>query len=88
MAKTIKKKTSFGTAGVNHFSPAPKDGWPKAINVHLSFEEALKLHLGLGQILQHINTYNRSTKAGRKAAVNLCVYTDVRQVTINEGKLK
>lgn len=88
MAKTIKKKTSFGTAAVNHFSPTPKDGWPKAINVHLSFEDALKLHLGLGQILQHINTYNRSTRAGRNAAVNLCIYTDVKQVTINEGKLK
>ena len=88
MAKTIKKKTSFGTAGVDHFSPARKDSWPKAINVHLNFEEALKLHLGLGQILQHINTYNRSTKAGRNAAVNLCIYTHVEQITINEGKLK
>jgi len=88
MAKNIKKKASFGTASVDHFSPAPTDGWPKAINVHLSFEEALKLHLGLGQILQHINTYNRATRAGRNAAVNLCVYTDVKRITINEGRLR
>lgn len=88
MAREIKRKKSFGTANVSHFSPKVKDGWPKAINVHLSFEEALKLHLGLGQILGHLNTYNRSTKAGRQAAVNLCLYTNVKQITINEGKVK
>ena len=30
------------------FSPAKQDEWPKAINITLSFEEALNLHLGLG----------------------------------------
>lgn len=80
----IKKKETFGTVKVSRFSP--KIASPKAINVYLSFEEALKLHLGLLQILGELNTYNRSTKAGKEAGVNLCVYTDLSSITINHGK--
>lgn len=85
MAKTIKTKASFGTVGVDHFSPPLSSEVPKAININVSFEESLKLHLGLGQILGQLNSYNRNTKEGRKTCVNLCVFTDVHQITINEG---
>ncbi len=84
----VKKKGSFGSVSIDHFSPEPTTDWPKGINVVLSFEEALKLHLGLGQILGHLNAYNRNYKEGRDAAVNLCVFTDVRQVTITEDKVR
>jgi hypothetical protein len=52
MASNLKRKTTFGTSHVDHFSPALPEATPKAINVHLSFEEALKLHLSLGQLLR------------------------------------
>lgn len=88
MAKKIKKKSSFGTVDVNHFSPSKKEGWPTAINITLSFEEALKLHLGIGQALARLNEYNRATKDGRESAVNLCVFTDQAAITVNEGRAK
>lgn len=88
MGKEIKRKKSFGTVAVDRFSPAVAEAWPKAINIHLEFEEALKLHLGLGQILGRLNEYNRSTREGRQVSVNLCLFTDVNQITINEGRLK
>lgn len=88
MPSEIKTKASFGTVKVDHFSPPRGEDWPKAINVVLSFEEALKLHLGLGQILGKLNSYNRNTKAGRDSAVNLCVFTDVSSITINEARVK
>jgi len=85
----IKTKTSFGTVAIDNFSPQQTDAWPPAINVTISFEEALKLHLGLGQILGKLNTYSRSTKAGRNAGVNLCIFTaGTPQITINEGRVK
>ena len=87
MAGEVKRKKSFGTVAVDHLSPKMPEGMPRAINVHIGFEEALKLHLGLGQILGHLNAYNRSTSAGKNASVNLCLYTDGHQITINEGKL-
>jgi hypothetical protein len=88
MAKEIKRKASFGTVNVNSVSPAPSEGWAKAMNINISFEDALKLHLGLGQILGHLNGYNRSTKEGRSACVNLCYFPHDKAITINEGKLK
>jgi methionine-rich copper-binding protein CopC len=84
----IKTKQSFGGAYISHISPAVTEQIPKSMNVHLSFEEALKLHFSLGQLLGKINSYNRSTKAGRRAAANICIYPHKLRITLNEGKLK
>lgn len=88
MAKeAIKTKKSFGTATVDHFSPARQETWPKAINIHLSFEEAVRLHLGLQHALLELNNVNRATTAGCRTAVNLCVHTEARRVTIDAGRI-
>jgi len=88
MPKEIKKKASFGSVRVSHFSPPLGDGLPKALNITISFEEALKLQLGLVQILGQLNSYNRATIAGRRSAVNLCVYPEKGRITINEGQIR
>jgi hypothetical protein len=62
--------------------------FPKEMNVHLTFEEGLKLYFSLGQLLGKLNTYKRSTKAGRRAAANLCIYPHKLRITVNEGRLK
>lgn len=87
-ATPIRQKETFGGANIDHFSPALPEGTPKAINMTLSFEDALKLHLSLGQILGKLNSYDRSTKAGRRSAVNLCVYTQVQRMVVVEGKVR
>ena len=87
MGKKIKSKKSFGTVGIDHFSPALPTNTPAAINVILSFEEALKLHLGLGQLLGTLNSYNRATTGGKKSAVNLCMWSNSKRITINEGTI-
>lgn len=88
MPNDIPTKQSFGSVSINRFSPSKEDEWPKAINVHISFEEALRLHLGLGQLLGKLNSYDRSTKKGRDSAVNLCLFTEKKRITINEGSVK
>ena len=85
---SVKRKSTFGTSHVDHFSPALPEATPKAINVTLSFEEALKLHLSLGQLLGHLNGYNRSTSDGKRMAVNLCVYTKQQTIAVVEGKIR
>lgn len=87
MTLQAKKKRSYGGCTISHFSPAKADGWPKAINIVLGFEEALKLQLALQARLMEINSLNRSTKEGKTAGVNLCVYTDGR-LTVNPGKAR
>jgi hypothetical protein len=88
MPGQLRKKQSYGGCTIDHLSPAKTDSWPKAINVVLSFEEALKLHLSLQARLMDINSLNRSTREGKAAAVNLCVYTDVNRITVNADKVK
>lgn len=87
-AKTQKKKSSYGGCTIDHFSPPLKPEWPKAINIVLSFEEAMKLSLSLQHRLLDINGLNRSTKDGKAAAVNLCVYTQTGRITVNADKTK
>src|SRR5688500_20403097 len=84
----IKTKQSFGGVSIAHVSPPVGEHVPQAMNVHLTFEEALKLHFSLGQLLGKLNSYNRSTKAGRRAAANLCIYPQKGRITVNEGKLR
>src|SRR4051812_41854557 len=84
----ITTKKSFGGVTIAHISPPVDQVAPKAMNVHLSFEEALKLHFGLGQLLGRINSYNRSTSAGRRAAANVCIYPHKLRITLNEGRLR
>jgi len=84
----IKTKQTFGSVTLAHMSPPVPADAPTAYNIHLSFEEALKLHLGLGQLLGKLNGYNRNTTAGKRSAVNLCLFPHKRRITLNEGKLK
>ena len=87
MSQLVTKKT-FGGANIAHISPSPSRDVPRAMNVVLSFEDALKLHLSLGQLLAKLNSYNRSSRAGRRTAANLCVYPHKLRVTVNEGRLR
>src|SRR5437764_12952196 len=84
----IKTKTSFGGVRIAHFSPPVAAETPKAMNVHLTFEEGLKLYFSLGQLLGKLNSYKRSTKVGRRPAANLSIYPHKARITVTEGKLR
>lgn len=88
MGSGAKRKKTYGSCTIDHFSPPLPEGTPKAINVIVGFEEALKLHLSLGQVLGHLNGYNRSTTEGKRAAVNLCVRIDKQRIAVLEDKLR
>ena len=60
----------------------------KTLNVLIRFEEALKLNLALDECVRRINLYKRSTKEGKKAAVNLVIHANTHRVTVGEyGKI-
>lgn len=86
--KGLRRKDTFGGANIDHFSPPVNDDTPKSQNFVLSFEEALKLHLSLGQALAHLNGYDRSTTAGRRTAVNICLHTRSERIVVTEYKIK
>ncbi len=86
--KPAKVKKSYGTCSVDHLSPAADGGWPKAINIVMAFEEAMKLHLALQASLLDINRLNRSTREGKMAAVNLCLHVGANRITVNADKVR
>jgi len=59
----------------------------KVLNIILPFEEALKLNLAIHEGVSKLNSYNRATKAGKNAALNLTIYLDQKRVAVNEDKI-
>lgn len=83
----VKTKQTFGGATVGQISPPVPANFPKALNLKLSFDQALRLHFGLGQVLGKIGSYNRSTTEGRRAAAVLCLYAHKGRITLTESRL-
>lgn len=85
-----KKRKSFGSAAIAAFAPVGMDGpLPQALNVQLSFEDAMKLHLSLGLLLAKLNGHARPAPgAKRKAAALLRLNLDKRRIAVYERPLK
>jgi hypothetical protein len=66
-----KKQFTYGTCAFVRTSPTQLAPGTKVLNVIVPFEEALKLNLAVHECVSELNSYNRSTKAGRNAARNL-----------------
>lgn len=88
-SRSAKKKMSFGTCSFEKTSPQQQDLSPdtSVLNVILPFEEALKLNLAVEECLRQLNRYKRSTREGRRTALNLAVFLDQEKVTVMEGRL-
>ena len=83
-----QKQFTFGTCSVNHLSPPAISPSTRAVNIVISFEDALKLNLAIGEGLSALNKNNRATREGRDAALCLTVYLDKKRITVNKGKVK
>ena len=81
------KTFSFGACEIAKYSP-PKDKLTpntKIFNINVSFENALKLNLALDECIRKLNKYNRSTKQGKRSAVNFSIHLSQDRITIVEG---
>jgi hypothetical protein len=88
-ASPALKTFSFGGCDFGRTSPAVGAVSPntRMLNIEIDFEEALKLHLAIGECIRKLNSYNRSTRAGKRTALNLAIHLSKGRVTINEAKL-
>ncbi|MCK9994847.1 MAG: hypothetical protein KAH56_01060 [Candidatus Krumholzibacteria bacterium] len=83
------KSFSFGGCNFGKLSPKQEALGPntKVLNVTLSFEDGLKLDLAIDECVRKLNSYKRSTVAGKRSALNIAVHLDKGRITINEGKI-
>jgi hypothetical protein len=89
MQKAMSLKTfSFGGCDFSRTSPSLNRLSPstKVLNVAIGFEEALKLHLAIGECVRKLNSYKRNTIDGRRTALNLALHLSKGRVTVNETK--
>jgi hypothetical protein len=80
-------KKTYGGCDVFRVQATPPD-LPTAINMYFTFEDAMKLHLALQDALLHINSFNRSTRDGKAAGVNVCLFPARRRITVVPASLK
>lgn len=83
------KKFSFGGCTVSNFSPDVSALSPRTemLNVSVSFEDGLKLSLAIQECVRKLNSYNRSTSAGKRTGLNIAVHLQKHRVTVNETML-
>ena len=87
MPREIKTKKSFGSVRVAKFSPPLPEGLPTLLNLQITFEEAMRLHLGIGQVLAKLNAYDRGKKAGKRTCLNLGLHVRNQRIWITEDML-
>jgi hypothetical protein len=90
MAERLKpdlKKFSFGGCDFGATSPALEELTANTpnLNITVSFEEALKLHLAIGECIRKLNSYRRSTKRGKRTALNLNIH--LGKGRLNRGRI-
>lgn len=87
---TIPTKDSFATLAYSHSSPVRKELSPatKILNVVISYEEALKLNMGLQAALIQMSRYKFSTKEGKRAAVTIAVHLDQERISLHESSTR
>ena len=83
------KKFSFGGCDISQTSPDLRalTADTQVMNIRVGFEEALKLHLAIGECIRKLNSYKRSTTAGKRTALNLAIHLSKNRLTVNEAKL-
>lgn len=84
------KEFTFGTCEYQRTSPNRQELSPQTsvLNIILPFEEALKLGLAVDECVRKLNKYKKSTREGKRAALNLTVHFHLSRIAVNEGKLR
>jgi hypothetical protein len=57
---------------------------PKSLNLHISFEDALKLSVAIQSCVMAMNRYKRSTSHAKKLAMCLSIKFDEQQIAVLE----
>lgn len=80
-----KKEGSFGACKFTSVSPKELRPETPALNIVLTFEEALKLNLALDEAVHHLGRYNRAFSEGKSAGVRIIVHLDKKRVRVQEA---
>jgi hypothetical protein len=66
----------------------PDSNLPKSINLHITFEEAMKLSVSIQSCIQSLNKYNRNRKEGKDMSMCVSIKFQEKQIAIIEELLR
>jgi hypothetical protein len=82
-----KRSNSYGVIFLDQIAPPiPADG-RKAIEIDMTMDEALKLHLGLLQALTDLNRLDRRSPRSRARGIRLSLYPDQNRMMVEQGSV-
>lgn len=84
-----KKTRTFGTTKYIGIRPEESELYQvcKVINIDVTFEEALRLHLAIDECVRQMNSYNMHTFAGRNQKMRMSVFLEKKRIVIGKSKL-
>ena len=83
-----KKALSYGVIFLDQIAPSiPVEG-RKPIEIDMTMDEGLKLHLGLLQALTELNRLDRRSPKSRARGIRLSLYPDQNRMMVEQGSVK
>jgi len=82
-----KAQDYHGMAAYSDTNPTVSSDDLPALNIKMSFDEAVKLSLAIQSAVLKLNRYNRSIKAGKQMGLLLSVKTATKTITVIEAKV-
>ena len=81
-----KSESYFGGGSFDYMGPREILPDTKILNVEISFEDALKIHLAMGECLSKLNSYKRNARP--KRVMTFAIHLDSNTVTIHDSQQK
>ncbi|QDT72341.1 hypothetical protein [Lacipirellula limnantheis] len=83
-----KKAYSYGVIFLDQITPPIPVNGRKPIEIDMTMDEALKLHLGLLQALTELNRLDRRSPMSRARGIRFSLYPDQNRMMIEQGSVQ
>ena len=88
-AKARKKSiNSYGVVFLDNIEPTIPVTGPKPIQLSMTIDEGLKLHLSLLQALSELNRLDRRSAESRRQGVTLSLFPDQNRLMVERGHVR
>ncbi len=83
-----KSESYFGGCATDEIRLPQRSDNSQVVDITISFEEAMKLHLAISECLLKLNRYHRGTKGGKETSLVLSVKIDKERIDVLEWPQK
>jgi hypothetical protein len=83
-----KRAQSYGAVFLDQITPPIPVTGRKPIEIDITLEEGLKLHLALLQALSELNRLDRRSPQARARGIRLALYPDKNRLMVEQGSVR